>query len=76
MQFIATKGLSGEEGIRTLPEISRKTALSSTDGAKSGALAGQAKPVDPDLASVIDTWPRLPKAIRAGIVAMIRAAGP
>ena len=30
---------------------------------------------DPDLAAVIDTWPALPAAIPAGIIAMVRAAG-
>jgi hypothetical protein len=30
---------------------------------------------DPDLAAVIDAWDRLPEAVRAGIVAMVRAAG-
>ena len=30
---------------------------------------------DPDLATVIDTWPALPAAIRAGIIAMVQAAG-
>jgi hypothetical protein len=30
--------------------------------------------VDRDLAGVIDAWPRLPEAIRAGIVAMVKAA--
>jgi hypothetical protein len=29
---------------------------------------------DPDLAAVIDAWDRLPEAVRAGIVAMVRAA--
>jgi hypothetical protein len=29
---------------------------------------------DPDLAVVVDPWDRLPKAVRAGIVAMVRAA--
>ena len=29
---------------------------------------------DPDPAAVIDAWDRLPEAIRAGIVAMVRAA--
>jgi hypothetical protein len=29
---------------------------------------------DPDLAAVIDAWDRLPEAIRAGIVAMVKAA--
>ena len=31
-------------------------------------------PADPDLAAVIDAWDRLPDAIRAGIVAMVKAA--
>ena len=30
---------------------------------------------DPDLAAVIAAWDRLPEAVRAGIVAMVRAAG-
>ena len=29
---------------------------------------------DPDLATVIDAWARLPEAVRAGIVAMVKAA--
>jgi hypothetical protein len=28
---------------------------------------------DPDLAAVIDAWDRLPEALRAGIVAMVKA---
>jgi hypothetical protein len=31
-------------------------------------------PTDPDLAAVIEAWDRLPAAVRAGIVAMVRAA--
>ena len=30
---------------------------------------------DPDLAVVIDAWDRLPEAVRAGIVAIVQAAG-
>jgi hypothetical protein len=29
---------------------------------------------DPDLITVINAWDRLPPAVRAGIVAMVRAA--
>jgi hypothetical protein len=29
---------------------------------------------DPDLAAVIDAWPALPEVVRAGILAMVRAA--
>ena len=38
-------------------------------------LATDACQTDSDLASVIDAWDRLPEAVRAGIVAMVRAAG-
>jgi hypothetical protein len=31
-------------------------------------------PADPDLATVIDAWDRLSEAVRAGIVAMVKAA--
>jgi len=31
-------------------------------------------PSDPGLAAVIDAWPELPEAVRAGIVAMVKAA--
>ena len=30
---------------------------------------------DPDLAAVVDAWPTLPDAIRAGIGAMVQGAG-
>jgi hypothetical protein len=30
---------------------------------------------DPDLATIIDAWDRLPETVRAGIVAMVKAAG-
>jgi hypothetical protein len=29
---------------------------------------------DPDLIAVVDAWPQLPGAIKAGIVAMVKAA--
>ncbi len=29
---------------------------------------------DPDLMTVVDAWDRLPEAVRAGIVAMVKAA--
>jgi hypothetical protein len=33
-----------------------------------------ATPTDPELAAVVAAWPDLPPAIRAGIVAMVKAA--
>ena len=33
-------------------------------------------PADPALAALVDAWPTLPEPIKAGIVAMVRAAAP
>ena len=42
----------------------------------SGAGSGPAtEPSDLDLADVIRAWPRLPEAVKAGIVAMVKASG-
>jgi hypothetical protein len=66
---------SGEGGIRTLPNSSAKTAFSAQGGAESGAPATQSPAIDPALVALIDTWSTLPDTIRAGILAMVRAAG-
>lgn len=34
----------------------------------------RATPTDPELAAVVAAWPALPPAIRAGVVALVRAA--
>ncbi len=55
----------------------RKKAISDQGGAESGAPDAPnalRRPNDPSLCRIIDTWPDLPEAIRAGIVAMVRAA--
>ena len=43
-------------------------------GAKSGAVSADCSPTDPDLAHILDAWPTLPQAVRAGILALVRAA--
>jgi hypothetical protein len=37
-------------------------------------LATDIRQTDPDLATVVNAWDRLPEAVRAGIVAMVKAA--
>ena len=48
--------------------------IAAQGGAKSGALCDDSFPTDPDLAMVVKRWPDLPEPIRAGIVAMLKAA--
>jgi len=43
-------------------------------GAECGALGAQTGQIDPDLQAIIERWPTLPEPIKAGILAMIRAA--
>ena len=42
-------------------------------GAGSGAESADSVHFGPDLQRVIDAWPRLPEAVRAGVLAMITA---
>lgn len=37
-------------------------------------VAGNGAPTDPELARLVDVWPELPPAIKAGILAMVAAA--
>jgi hypothetical protein len=39
-----------------------------------GGTVGGTQNLPPDLRLIVEAWPKLPKAVRAGIVAMVRAA--
>jgi hypothetical protein len=45
------------------------------ESALTPALVPAIAPTDPDLSSLIAAWPTLPPALKAGIVAMVKAAG-
>ena len=49
---------------------SGKATFSAVSGAESGALAI----TDPGLAELVEAWVRLPEAMKAGILAMVKAA--
>ena len=48
--------------------------LGPESGAECGALGAQGAQGDAGLAAVVDAWPTLPEAIKAGILAIVRAA--
>ena len=52
-----------------------KNAHSENCAASGAAVETAAAPLDLDLLSVIDKWADLPHAVKAGIVAMVRASG-
>ena len=61
-------------GLEHSKKLPGETQFSSTGGAESGALGDEIDPIDSDLAALIEAWPTMPEGVRAGIVAMIRAA--
>ncbi len=65
------------EGIRTPDQplkAPKNTTLSETGGAESGARRAPDDTQDPDLRQVIDAWPALTEAVKAGIMEMVRSA--
>jgi hypothetical protein len=78
-----TRTFSGEDRNRTSGKTSEKSRPSRTSGADYGAVAENPAKTrdndqstdDPDLATIIAAWSTLPPAIRAGVIALIRAAG-
>jgi hypothetical protein len=62
-------------GLEPFSDSQGNTANPPPGSAKSGAVNAQTQPIDPALAALIDAWPTLPEPIRAGILAMVRAAG-
>lgn len=67
---------SGGHGIRTPLENTGKTGVSDESGAQCGALGAQNGALAPELRAIIDAWPILSDAIKAGILALVRAGTP
>lgn len=60
-------------GVEQSADSPENEGVAAKGGAESGALGVGSVPDDPELRAIVDAWSRLPEAIRAGIVAMIRA---
>jgi len=71
-------------GAERAPDSTGKSAISQTGGAESGAVgarnadsaAPSPTPTDPELARLVEAWPKLPEAIRRGILAMVESSLP
>jgi hypothetical protein len=73
----------GDTGLEPAPKSPRETRVSDSGSSNSGnnragfgAPIAPERPADPDLVALVAAWPALPSAVRAGIVAMVRAAAP
>ena len=62
-------------GLEPAPDSSGKTTNRVSGGAESGAVGADFSPVGADLQSIIEAWPKLPESTKAGIIAIVRAAG-
>lgn len=79
---VKKKGM-GEEGFEP-PKVSagksgetgRGGNKSGNNGAPIGDAVRDGKPTDPDLAAVVAAWADLPAAIRAGVLALVKAGKP
>ncbi|MFO0835751.1 MAG: hypothetical protein U0638_12330 [Phycisphaerales bacterium] len=61
----ATSKPSGNQAKSESPESApNHTAISCT----------KVDPIDPDLTAIVGAWPTLPDAIKAGVLALVRAA--
>jgi hypothetical protein len=63
----------GDEGTEHTIKTPIKPHLSEPSGAECGAV-GAADALPADLAAVVRAWPSLPAAVKAGIVALVKAA--
>ena len=64
----------GFEAIANAPDSNGNQQISTAGAAKGAVAFCPPVPADGDLRAVVDAWPGLPEAIKAGILAMVRAA--
>ena len=65
-------------GLEHVAEMPGKQGIPAERGTESGTVgddsAGKPEPMDPELAAVVKAWAHLPEPIKAGILAMVKAA--
>jgi hypothetical protein len=73
-ESLPSRGLEAER-IEPLASSSQKQGYPNIGGAESGALGADNSPADPNLTLIVETWPILTDAIKAGILAMVLTVG-
>jgi hypothetical protein len=63
-------------GFEVAQDLAGDSTTNNQSGAKSGAVGVGSYARDPELNAVTEAWPDLSPAIKAGILAMIRATSP
>lgn len=71
------------QGPNTPPLLAEKPHVAGSGGSNSGNIPAPSggspdapTPADPDLSAVVAAWPDLPPAIRAGVLALVKAGTP
>ncbi len=64
----------GRTGLEQTGKTLGNSGNSERSGADSGADPVNSLQIDPDLQRLIDSWPNLPEAVKAGIAAMVNAS--
>ena len=62
----------GGRGLEHPALLPSKTAIPQTERAESGAVDGEKAPSDPELALIVDRWPKLPEHIKQAVLALVR----
>jgi hypothetical protein len=60
----------GDTGFEPVAKIAENHGVDDPRGTNSGTL----RPTDPDLIAIMKAWPMVPEVLRAGILAMVKAA--
>jgi len=64
----------GRAGTEHPPKTTDNSRVSSQSGTDSGTPHAEKPELPPDLAELVNAWPTLPAALKAGILAMVKAA--
>jgi len=59
---------------RTIPVSASKTPIPQERGTESGTVEGEDTPKDPELALIVERWPKLSEHIRAAVLTLVRTS--